>query len=265
MKTKQLRICITLLLMTIILPIAAQKTTKVKNAVGRWQVSDNVTLKEAEERARMEAKKEALRKAGVMENVWSVFGQISTESGTEFQEAYSQMNVLAIGGMINVTREKVEEVWDVDSRSLYKVVTIDAEVQKEEKADKTYGLEVKGISTLYKAGDTFTCKIKVRGTDSYLKFFWFDSTGGSLLYPNSYEGDNLLKAEQEYSIPFSNMIDYRMEKQNGKDSETINMMLVATKENIPYTDDVTYEKVLKWVYAIPNNQRCATYELVMIK
>lgn len=81
----------------------------------------------------MEAKKEALRKAGVMENVWSVFGQISQESGTEFHEAYSQMNVLAIGGMVNVTNKKVEEVWDTNTRSLYKVVTIDAVVQKEEK------------------------------------------------------------------------------------------------------------------------------------
>lgn len=68
----------------------------------------------------MEAKKEALRKAGVMENVWSVFGQISQESGTEFHEAYSQMNVLAIGGMVNVTNKKVEEVWDTNTRSLYK-------------------------------------------------------------------------------------------------------------------------------------------------
>lgn len=48
-------------------PLHAQ-TVKVKGAQGRWQVSEEITLKEAEERAFMEAKKEALRKAGVMEN-----------------------------------------------------------------------------------------------------------------------------------------------------------------------------------------------------
>lgn len=243
---------------------AQQKPVKVKGVQGRWQVSEEVTLKEAEERAFMEAKKEALRKAGVMENVWSVFGQISQEHGTEFSEAYSQMNVLAIGGMVNVTAKKVEEVWDVDSRSLYKVVTIDAVVQKEEQVDKTYALEVKGIAPLYREGDTFTCKLKVHGTDSYLKFFWFDSTGGALLYPNDYEGNNLLQANREYGIPFSNAVDYRMEKQ-GHESEKINMMLVATKENIPFTDEVTYQNVLKWVYSIPSNKRCAFYEMVLIK
>lgn len=245
-------------------PLHAQKPVKVKGAQGRWQVSEEITLKQAEERAFMEAKKEALRKAGVMENVWSVFGQISQENGTEFHEAYSQMNVLAIGGMVNVINKKVEEVWNTDTRSLYKVVTIDAEVKKEDKADSSYALEVKGVANLYKEGDVFTCKLKVHGTDSYLKFFWFDSTGGALLYPNTYEPNNLLKAEQEYNIPFSNAVDYRMEKQ-GKESEKINMMMVATKENIPYTDDVTYQNVLKWVYSIPNDKRCAFYDMILIK
>lgn len=255
---------ISLLIVLIVAPLHAQNTVRVKEVQGRWQVSDNITLKEAEERAYMEAKKEALRRAGVMENVWSVFGQISQESGTEFQEAYSQMNVLAIGGMVNITKEKVEDFWDINTNSLYKVVTIDAVVQKEEKVDKAYALEVKGISTLYKEGDVFTCTLKVHGTDSYLKFFWFDSNGGALLYPNCYEESSLLKVGKEYKIPFSNAVDYRMEK-DGKESEKINMMMVATKENIPFTGDVTYQSVLKWVYSIPNDKRCAFYDMILIK
>lgn len=74
----------------------------------------------------------------------------------------------------------------------------------------------------------------------------------------------MLKAEKEYSIPFSNAVDYLMEKQGGE-SEKINMMLVATKENIPFTEEVTYQNVLKWIYAIPGDQRCVSYDMVMIK
>ena len=253
-----------LLILIIAAPLHAQESVKVKGAQGRWQVSDDITLKEAEERALMEAKKEALRKAGVMENVWSVFGQITQENGSELHEAYSQMNVLAIGGMINITNKKVEEVWDVNSRSLYKVVTIDAVVQKSQKSDPSYALEVKGIAPLYKSGEGFTCKLKVHGTDSYLKFFWFDDTGGSVIYPNSYEGNNILKAEKEYSLPFNQAIDYLMEK-HGADGEKINMMMVATKDNIPFTEEVTYQNVLKWVYSIPSDRRCAFYDMVLIK
>jgi len=173
--------------------------------------------------------------------------------------------VLAIGGMVNITNKKVEEVWDTDTRSLYKVVTIDAEVQKEDKPDSSYALEVKGVETLYREGDVFHCKLTIHGTDSYLKFFWFDSNGGALLYPNSYEPNTLLKAGKEYSIPFSNAVDYRMEKQHNKESEKINMMMVATKEDIPFTKEVTYQNVLEWVYSIPAVQRCAFYDMVLIK
>lgn len=137
-------------------------------------------------------------------------------------------------------------------------------VQKDERVDKSYVLEVKGISSLYKEGDSFTCKLKVYGTDSYLKFFWFDCDGGALLYPNGYEGNNLLKFGKEYTIPFSDMVDYRMDKR-GAGSEKINMMFVATKDNIPFTGEVTYQNVLKWVYAIPSDRRCAAYEMVLVK
>ena len=247
-------------------PLNAQKIVKVKNVQGRWQVSDNITLKEAEERALNEAKKEALRRAGVMENVWSVFGQITQESGTEFEEAYSQMNILAIGGMVNITKQKVEEVWDTDTRSLYKVVTIDAEVKKDDEADKAYALEVSGFSPVYKVGDSFTCKLRVFGTNSYLKFFWFDSNGGSLLYPNDYEGNQQLEVGKEYQLPFHYGVQYLMDKQSADSgSEKINMMWVATKDDIPFTGEVTYENVLKWIYAIPNGRRCAHYDMVMIK
>ena len=51
------------LLLTAASALYAQKPVKVKGVQGRWQVSDDITLKQAEERAFMEAKKAALQKA----------------------------------------------------------------------------------------------------------------------------------------------------------------------------------------------------------
>ena len=62
----------------------ANEVVRVRKAVGRWEVSDDITPKQAEEKALNEAKKEALRMAGVMENVWSVFGQVTADNGTEY-------------------------------------------------------------------------------------------------------------------------------------------------------------------------------------
>ena len=41
--------------------------------------------------------------------------------------------------------------------------------------------------------------------------------------------------------------------------------MVATKSNVPFTEAVTYQILLKCVYSMPANQRCAFYEMVLIK
>ena len=71
---------------------AENDVVRVRKAVGRWEVSGDITVAQAEERAFMEAKKEALRKAGIMENVWSVMGQVSSSKGEKFSEAYSSVS-----------------------------------------------------------------------------------------------------------------------------------------------------------------------------
>ncbi|MEG2849458.1 MAG: DUF4384 domain-containing protein, partial [Bacteroidales bacterium] len=122
------RVLLYLLASVFVIPISAQQTIKVKNATGRWELSRDITLIEAEERAFLEAKKDALRRAGVMENVWSVFGHISQENGENFQEIYSNMSTIAIAGMVNIGKKDVSEDWDPISRRMFITVTIDATV-----------------------------------------------------------------------------------------------------------------------------------------
>ena len=174
---------------------------KVRHATGRWEVSGDITMAEAEERALNEAKKDALRKAGVMEKVWSVFGQVTTESGSKFDEAFSSVSVLALNGLVNITDKKTEDVWDPAARKLFKVVTINADVTRnEQQEDPSYLLDVTGIEPVYKESEPFTCSVKVYGADSYLKFFWFGEDGASMIYPNSYEGNQIFRAGETYSF-----------------------------------------------------------------
>ena len=111
-------------LLNVSLLLAGNNVVHVRSAQGRCEVSGDITLAQAEERALMEAKKEALSKAGVMENVWSVMGQISSSNGDQFSEAYSSVSALAINGLVNVLNKDVQEVWDKNLKRLFKVVTI---------------------------------------------------------------------------------------------------------------------------------------------
>ena len=240
---------------------------KVRHATGRWEVSGDITMAEAEERALNEAKKDALRKAGVMEKVWSVFGQVTTESGSKFDEAFSSVSVLALNGLVNITDKKTEDVWDPAARKLFKVVTINADVTRnEQQEDPSYLLDVTGIEPVYKESEPFTCSVKVYGADSYLKFFWFGEDGASMIYPNSYEGNQIFRVGETYSFPVTDKIDLQMEKlDKSAEVEKVNIIIVATKKDIPYLGEPDYQSILTWIFNLPADQRTFYYNMTLIR
>ena len=240
---------------------------RVRKAEGRWEVSGNVSADEAEEKALMEAKKEALRKAGIRENVWSVMGHISSTEGERFSEAYSSVSTLALNGMVNILDKKVEDVWDAKMKRLFKVVIIDAEVTRNEiKEDETFKVDVKGIEPVYKNGDIFRCSFKVYGCDSYVKVFWFTNDEAAMIYPNDYEGNQKFLAEETYTIPVTDDIEMVMEK--GKpdlEVEFINVIVLATKKDYPYLGKSDFQSILSWIYKIPADQRTLHHATTVIK
>lgn len=246
---------------------AQNKTVTVRNAEGMWEVSADITMTEAEEKALMEAKKEALRKAGIMENVWSVFGEVSSSEGNKFSHAYSSVSVLAINGLVNILDKKVEDRWDSRSGKLFKIVTINAAVTKNEAVeDQSYKLEVKGVDPVYKEGDIFRCSFKIYGTDSYLKIFWFDNESAAMIYPNDYEGNVVFEAGKEYHIPVTDAIDLVMEKtDNQADTEIINFIAVATKKDYPYLGKMDFQSILTWIFNLPADQRALFHSPTIIK
>ncbi|MEG2849772.1 MAG: DUF4384 domain-containing protein, partial [Bacteroidales bacterium] len=111
----------------------------------------------------------------------------------------------------------------------------------------------------------FNFNIKVYGSDYYLKVFWFDDSGGAQLYPNDFSADKKFKVEQLYPFPFNENAEYVIEKINKESkSEKINIMVIATKEKIPFIGEVNYSSLLKWIYSIKANQRCAFYQMAII-
>lgn len=239
----------------------------VKHAQGRWEVSGNITMDEAEERALLEAKKDALSRAGIMENVWSVMGTISTSDGENFAEAYSSVSTLAINGLVNVLEKTVEDVWDPNMKRVFKVVTIAADVTKNDVAeDLTYKLEVTGIEPVYRTGETFKCSFKIFGSYSYMKLFWFTDKEAAMIYPNDYEGNMIFIPGESYGFPVTNDIDLVMEKSDSStETEFINIIVLATKQDFPYLGNMDFQSILSWIYNLPADQRTMYHATTVIK
>lgn len=243
------------------------KIKKVRNIEGRYELYNNISREEAERRALKNAKINALRKAGVSEKLWSVTGLLKEDDGTGFNQVLSQMITLEMDGFINISDEIIYREEIEDGRTYIVAMIKEAEVKKGDDTDPTFVLSVEGVESLYRNGDPFSFKTKIYGSDAYLRIFWFDDNGGTLIFPSEYESDILLKKETEYCFPLNPMIEYTMEKSDKKcDFETINLVVVATKKKIPFTEEtITFESLISWIYHIPASSRAAFREVIMIK
>lgn len=240
-------------------------TKKVRNITGRCEITRHITLEQAEQKALQDAKTNALRKAGVPEKLWSVTGLISENDGSEFSQVLSRMTTLSVDGYVNI--DKVDYTTETIDGRPYAIATIDATVKKGGSIDPTFAIDLNNIDAVYQEGEELTFSVKVYGHDAYLKIFWFDDKGGSMVFPNAYESNRLFMKEASYTFPSSDQLSYLMEKQNKESqTESINIIIVATKKNIPFLEkDITFDSLLKWIYTIPADQRAAQRAAVLIK
>ena len=88
--------------------------------------------------------------------------------------------------------------------------------------------------------------------NAFLKIFIFGETEAFQLYPNDNEPSYLLNANQQYSFP-SETMEYEL--YTDKKSEVHRMVMVFMKEDIPYTNDVEYKKIIDWLFSIPPDMR----------
>lgn len=261
-----------ILLLTVLLMLTAPLYTgyaqnkRVRNITGRCEVTRDISLAQAEERALEDAKINAMRKAGVPERLWSVTGLINEDDGSEFSQVLSRMTTLEVNGLITVKEVDYSEE-TIDGRR-YAVATIDADVKiVDTEVDLTFQMEVDGLKNVYGNGEAMSFKVCIYGHDAYLTIFWFDDNGGSLIYPSEFDSRMQFRKNAEYTFPLNQGIEYVMEKlDKSHKMETINFIAVATKRDIPFLEkDITFDSVLKWLYSIPADERAACREAIIIQ
>lgn len=101
--------------------------------------------------------------------------------------------------------------------------------------------------------------------DCYLKIFVFDPSCGFRVYPNRYEDDRCFRSGDVFHFPSECDVEYVLTK-NGRDNWENNVMLiVATREKIPYTGKADYESVLEWLFEIPLRDRVEVWHNFVIE
>ncbi|MDY4790918.1 MAG: hypothetical protein SO179_10180 [Bacteroidales bacterium] len=255
-----------LYLLCLLLPYVIFSQSSIKrniNAEGSWDVVGDVSPSQAEEKALFEAKKNALRKAGIPTDVHSIaFSALAQGGETYSEEDFSQLNLVYIGGLVTLKEEPtIKHTFYQGIMTIN--VSIVADVIVEDKRDEGFILDIQGFKTYYRAGEELTFSVKPF-RDCFLRVFWFDNTTigkGNILYPiDDFNNDILLKAKTTYFFPLSGNIEkgklnitYELETVLQKETNII--IVVATKQQIPFIGEVNYANFFKWYYNISSYER----------
>ncbi|OGU41408.1 MAG: hypothetical protein A2X61_13150 [Ignavibacteria bacterium GWB2_35_12] len=274
----RLRIIISLLFFMITsIKIPCKEIIEVKNVKGFCEIK-NISPEEAKSRAIIEAEKEALRKAKITEQI-SVSGiLITNQDDQNFYQIFNEISTVEINGAI-FDYDVVNEVKYIDKNDNWICeVEIDAKVIKyNTKKDPSFNFKVDGIKKIYQDGDVLNFSIEP-SQNGYLKIFNFNDSNCILLYPFQNKIDTFLNDEEEHLFKKNQLCNFPVKEFIGNnrnetgytlevlsEDENNYIVIVFTKQYLPFIENVNIKNILKWIYSIPPDQREVKYFQFIIK
>jgi len=235
----------------------AQQHIRIKNAVGTCVIA-NISPERAKENALFSAKIEALRRAGIPENLLANVTQI----GDVFVEASDA----EIGGDIagyEIISDNIKTTIDGRSKILTAEVVINADVVKyNKKRDPSFQLQVQGIKNVYKEGQMLSFWVTPY-QDGYLRIFLFEENGnGTQLYPDEeIEPDMLFVKNGTIKFPSNDRYYYVLSRTDKTKFREINRILfLFFKDNIRFAgDEITLQSVLNWKAGVSPDKRTQVF------
>ena len=238
---------------------------RIRNAEGQWAVV-NITPEQAREKAIEEAKKDALRKAGVSERIFSSQTVSVLESNKESAELFSMFSSIEMNGAVTDWEiKKSEFVKNAFDGQVYATVVIDATVKKFiTTPDPELKIDVRGLRSGYRNGDAITFSIHPNKA-GYLKIFLFENINdAALLFPNDYEHSRKFEEKETVKFPTISRIEYIAEKSSDDSLEHNLLLFVYTKSDIPFYGAATRQRVLGWINGIEPNEREVVLQAVVV-
>jgi hypothetical protein len=255
------------LLLNFALPLSAQRErTRTVTATGSYVANQNETPAYGKAQALLEAKKQALREAGVMEDVSSTAILVMGGGEDDFREISSELSRIELEGRVRV-KDQTDAPPEFTNGGLVRYsTTIRAEVVVEETEDDLgFQFKTDGFQNTYRDGETMTFTFTPT-SDCYLRIFFLGKTpaASAQIYPiDGIFKDVQLKAGQPVLFPpegnafvYDQPFEYTMELDNKRDNlEQDLVLIVALKKPYPFVEEVTYENVISWLARIKRSEK----------
>ena len=265
-----------LLLIFYFLSTAVFSQYKVKVQAKGISISRGITPKQALEEAVKDAQINALRKAGISEQVSISTILINESKGKTIKNYFNEISSIESNANI-VTDSVYSEKRSFDEyNNMVVSVEIDATVFKYgTKKDANLFFNIEGLKEVYYE-DEFISFSFVPSQDGYLKIFVVNEKEVMILYPfedqvKDYLSDvknQLFKKGENIIFPIHEAYKpgYSIELDSKTNEEKSILIFVFTKNNIPFIKSkVSLRAILNWIYNIPIDQRDLFYQNIILK
>jgi hypothetical protein len=247
--------------------LSAQKLVKVSGIKGVSYISGDVSVNQAKYSAINEAKINALKAAGIGENIKSYQLLFSSQEKNEYAQFFSSDIQSEIQGAVASYDIINQATIQKNQNELYYEVTIDASIIKyDTKPDITFDANIEGVKGVYNNLDKLAFSVKTT-QNCYLTIFNINDNEATLMYPNSLEKQKLLNSNEINKFP--PQAEYELET-NLKDKEFNRLIFVFTKTAVPFIkmnkeQVTTNEAIFNWIYSIMPDQRKVEYRSLVIQ
>ncbi len=248
--------------------LLAQKTTQVKDVTGAAYIAGDVSPNQAHAQALNDAKTNALKAAGIGEQIKSYQLLFTSQEKNDYSQFFSSDIQSEIQGSVQSYEIKSERIYCKSEFEIVSEITIDASVIKyDSKPDISFDANIEGIKSVYNNDDKLNFSLRAT-QNAYLTIFNITDKDAFMLYPNTYEKQIMVKALDMYNFPLAK-IDYTLHT-DMKQQETNRLIFVFTKTAIPFIkmdkDQVTtHENIFSWIYSIMPDQRKVEYLTLTIQ
>ncbi len=272
---KVLIVCILFLLPLFHLTLNGQEIIEVEGVKGVGVISGRTHEADARRDAIDQAKIEALREAGVSEHIQSYELLFTSERDHNYSQFFSSETQSELRGAV-LDYETIDEQRQVNplSKDFEIAVTINARVIKyAEKPDPAFDVRISGIKAVYNEGEFLEFEV-ISTLDAYLSIFNITDDEAYLMYPNPWEDQHMIPADQQISFPFRSgdvqAVDYVLEKPSDE-PQTNRLIFVFTKTPLTYLhyhgkeQATTPEDMFSWIYSISPDMRKTDYHAFTIR
>lgn len=234
--------------------VAQEKVKEIplKNIEGTAIGNNNESINQIIQRAVNNAKVEALKEAGIEENIASFTSYFQSENKNTYEELFASDILSDIRGAV----KNVEITDTVKQFNPYGQLDVQIKinctvVKYLSNQDFSFDVFVDGIGMYYPNETKLIFRVKST-KDAYANMFLFNETEAYQMFPSVYENSFILKKNAEYNFP-TEAVDYIL--YTNKKSEPHRMIMVFTKEEIPYTGEIEYKQIIDWIFSIPPDMR----------